>query len=377
MQNRSHSESRGFRTVESWAKSSDPKVGWTHSSTSQSGILTYGEEFSVVNGTGGTPGRRNATNYSFSKTKRIYGSGSITSGDLDTAYTVTTGASFGTAMSPNGSAASVDMSMNNVYNEALGKLSEQVRGNLDLAIDLLEYKQTGAMLSNFKIPRLYNYVRSFHPKRWSSKWLEFQYGWKPLVSSIYEVSQKLCTPPREGAVRFKVRQAERGTRVRENGSGYLRDTTTTNFSKRVELVVCLDMKPSFWQEASSISSLNPASIAWELCPYSFVADWLIDIGGYLRNLENAFLYNMAFKNGYVTYGTYRKDESVKAGSVETGPNSQTIYTGCVHQVIRTSKQRSALGTYPLPMFPHPKLDLGSYRALSAGALLNEFFKKAR
>lgn len=378
MKDRTYSESRGIRRIESWSKSPDPKVGWTNTTSTQVGILNYSESFTCVNGTGGTPGRKAPTAYSFAKTRRIYGAGSMIAGDPDLSYTVTTGASFGSAMSPNGSPGPVNTSINNVYNEALGKLSEEVRGNLDLSIDLLQYRQAGSMLGNLRIPKLYNYVRSFHPKRWAGRWLEYQYGWRPLAQSIYDLAHQMSTPPREGLVRFKVRAKEVQNVTRNNSSiSGIYDVTKTMYSKRVEIVLALDMKPSFWEAAAGISSLNPASIVWETVPYSFVADWFIDIGGYLRNLENAFLYNMAFKNGYQTIGTYRKDESSKYGSQTTSDTSSTIYTGCVHQVINTTKQRSVLSSYPLPMIPHPKVDLGAQRALSAGSLLLAAFGKGR
>jgi hypothetical protein len=30
--------------------------------------------------------------------------------------------------------------------------------------------------------------------------------------------------------------------------------------------------------------MNPAGVLWELQPYSFVADWVVDIGGYIKSL---------------------------------------------------------------------------------------------
>jgi len=35
--------------------------------------------------------------------------------------------------------------------------------------------------------------------------------------------------------------------------------------------------------------LNPASLAWELMPYSFVIDWWFNVGDVLASLDNLFI----------------------------------------------------------------------------------------
>jgi hypothetical protein len=124
------------------------------------------------------------------------------------------------------------------------------------------------------------------------------------------------------------------------------------------------------QLLSNFTSLNPVSIAWELTPYSFVVDWFIDVGGYLRNLETACTHGSTFVNGFYTEG-YRLDVSCQSfGSYTDGSNY--IHTQDLKgSTVITKGRRTTLGSYPLPRIPQFKMDLGASRLLNAAALLSQ------
>lgn len=363
--------SNGNRTTEQWDKVSGK---WTVSTTRQSGIRVNSTDFTCVNGTGGDPKHVLPTANSFTKSRRTYGSGIIISGDPYQSYSVTSGASFGTSMSPGGSPPSLDTSFASLQNRNIAKLGDAVRGDLDLAIDLFEADQSVRMIRN--VIRLENYIRSFHPKKWASKWLEYQYGWRPMVNSIYGLAKEFSTPPKEGVAHYKFRSREVLSKVANTTpfSG-VTDSWKSELFKRSELRVNLDFKPSFWTQAARISSLNPASILWELCPYSFVADWLYNIGGYLKGLETAFVFGLAFKSGYVTNGSLRIDTGRRAGLQKTGGTSFTSYSGCEHIYRTTTKSRTVLTSFPTPSLPSLEVNLGASRILSGASLLFQFFEK--
>lgn len=133
--------------------------------------------------------------------------------------------------------------------------------------------------------------------------------------------------------------------------------------------------PTSIQEASRWTSLNPLSIAWELTPYSFVADWFVDIGGYLRGVETALLYHTLFEKGYVSYSRFRHtDEEIK---YVAGPDYFDRITRISTSSHITDRQfdRIMLVDYPLPRLPGIKTDLSWRRLVSAGALLVQNFEK--
>lgn len=374
MEDRSKTSLRGTRTVENWTKGPGSS-GWTVNKTVSTNLFNESESFSCINGTGGDPQRKIPTSYSFSKDRTVVGSGSMTSGDLSQNYQSIVGCTTGSGMDPTGPTPNLDGSYTNIQNRALAKLSERTRGSLDLAIDLLEGRQTARMLRN--AARLQSYILSFSPRRWASKWLEYQYGWRPLASSVYQGARLLTSPRNEGIASFSARESETlYGRVSNTSNGIVTSCDSVLF-KRFQVVVKLDFSGGTLETLSQMSSLNPASIAWELLPYSFVADWFVNIGGYLRTMETALLQDLQFKYGYMTTGSLRIDDYRKSGSQKTGPSSYTTISGGQNIHRRTTKSRTKLSSYPTPLFPSLKVDLGSERILSGAALLRQFFAKGR
>lgn len=119
----------------------------------------------------------------------------------------------------------------------------------------------------------------------SALWLEFSYGWKPLLQDIEEgtkyaqfavsgVASKVCKCSRSR--RFK------GTRVDTPiHQGY--GLTTANTAGIVRIT-------AYNLRGTSLTLPPLASVAavvWEKLPWSFVFDWALPIGDYLQALRNA------------------------------------------------------------------------------------------
>jgi len=277
---------------------------------------------------------------------------------------------------------------NAAYNKALGRYYDKLRGDLDLSISLFESGQTVKMLK--AVTKFTSYVKNtFNPKNIGNKWLEYQYGWRPLVNDIFQAADKLVAKPTSPYRIIDVRASEawRADKTTDNlppgtyrGYDLYRDEWDANY--RCRLVGFYGFTDSALLKLAGWSSLNPISIAWELLPYSFVADWFIDIGGYLRATESALLYSQAFKGGVQIQG-YRKharrtntaDYTYKQGN---NPLSTITTTGIKRQQSDswlTGKTRTVLTSSPSPRLPSFKADLGSSRLLSAAALLSQFVGK--
>jgi hypothetical protein len=339
--------------------------------TTQTNIIDSTTVLTVSNGTGGVPGRRLPNAYSFFKDRTQYGSGyegtfskvivNETSGNVN-----------GTSMNPSIYANEPNSMANEVYNRALDSLGVQWRGDLDLTIDGLQSSQTIKMLR--QVTKLSNFIRRFSPKRWSENWLEYKYGWYPTVSSIYGLAKEAITPPKDGPCFYVARAGASGVKYSSSVSSGIVDEAFCNRSDRVEIKVCLNLKPTILAQLSRISSLNPASIAWELLPYSFVVDWVFDIGGYLRASENALLGGLVFNHGYVTRGYTIDKKYFRSGSKNLGPDTSYSVNGN-RQSYSRYKSRSVLSGYPRPLRPTFQISMGSSRVMSAAALLNQHFKK--
>ncbi|DAD50936.1 maturation protein [ssRNA phage SRR6253161_1] len=268
--------------------------------------------------------------------------------------------------------------------KALSNFNEKVRGQLDLAIDLFTRRQTGQMLAD--AAALSNYVRRFDPlklkrdfkrfllspKRLGSKWLEFQYGWRPLAQSLYE-SARLATTPKRDYIRVKARGSQAATRVVTSKAGANVTTRVERESARVEFAGLIKLSDGFIQNAAQMSSMNPFSIAWELTPFSFVVDWFYDIGNYVRQAETWAVYRTGWLSGYKTTTSLSTVQSTIVTSSNTATNiSSGSRTGTYR---RAYKARSVLTSYPFPRPPVFTCDLGSGRLLNAAALLSQFLKR--
>jgi len=119
----------------------------------------------------------------------------------------------------------------------------------------------------------------------SNRWLELQYGWKPLVNDLYGAVQELQTAferPRIRKVTANAKTEARNvrTQVFYLDGRQLKAIDTDEVSIRVKAIVQMTSL-----SAQRLGFTNPAALAWELLPYSFVVDWFIPIGNWLNGLD--------------------------------------------------------------------------------------------
>lgn len=132
------------------------------------------------------------------------------------------------------------------------------------------------------------------------RWLEVQYGWLPLLADVYGVTRDIQKGfLREPRVSVTHASSEVSTSEEEipNKGIYVerRRTVTTN---RVKVHLDYVLGTAALQQLSQKGLTNPAVVAWELVPYSFVVDWFVPIGEYLETLDSAL--GVTFKGGTVT-----------------------------------------------------------------------------
>lgn len=121
------------------------------------------------------------------------------------------------------------------------------------------------------------YVPPSVKKSNANMWAEFRWGWTPLLNDAYDgavwVAHQVAAP-------MVFRLAVRRQRI---GGGVINAINSPTYADanciaRKQLIAYLRESPP----NSPLNAINPASIAWELVPYSFVADWFVPIGTFLR-----------------------------------------------------------------------------------------------
>lgn len=150
-------------------------------------------------------------------------------------------------------------------------------------------------------------------------WLELQYGWKPLVNDIYGACAFLRKSHNEtGYMVFHSRGSLNGSwqTISDFTDMHLVENTTCNVTKKITLKV--SRKTPLLASLSSLGITNPASIAWELTPWSYVVDWALPIGSFISQLDASLGYT--FVGACVT--TYKKQtyDAIASNPVVMPPN---------------------------------------------------------
>jgi hypothetical protein len=248
--------------------------------------------------------------------------------------------------------------------ECLLKLNQ---GKVSLGQYLAESKQSAQMVANAGTDLL-NLLLKVKHGQWGSipsefgkgvrkgrdYYLQWQYGWKPLCSDIYNLTQDLVhKAPRKpwlSAERQVVTPFDFETKF--NGD---KVKVKVKHRDRCKLWSC--MSSELMSGLSSYDLINPASLTWELVPYSFVVDWFIPVGNTLAALTATA--GLEFIGGFVS---------------QTREGSYTI-TGTVGEVEVEFKYfiRSALNNFPKPGYYGKQNPLSLDRVEKLLALLSQLF----
>lgn len=177
-------------------------------------------------------------------------------------------------------------------NAALVKLYSKISDTkASMAVTFAERQATLDMIGN-TATNLFKAVRSAKKGNWrqvsrhlgvkykkprsrqtSSAWLEYQYGWYPMVLDVYILSnlQDLFAG---GTVKSSAREV----------ITYKKGSTNVNAELRSRYACTILVTDPAIAFSNQIGLVNPATVAWELVPFSFVVDWFLPVGDYLDSL---------------------------------------------------------------------------------------------
>lgn len=211
-----------------------------------------------------------------------------------------------------------------------------------------------------------------------NSWLELQYGWKPLLSDVYGTAKTLQSVDKDQNT-FRV--SVKGTRTLKNewvssgrwciGRWQICQPRCT-FRDFSGVFVRLDyaMVNPAAHELQELGFVNPALLAWNLLPYSFVVDWFLPVGDWFQ----AWTADMGFQflGGSISTLERRNLVSLQAAA----PFWYDVLRGDVHggRVENLRFKRVVLSVSPAPRMPHFKNPLSLGHFANAMSLLVSAFK---
>lgn len=189
--------------------------------------------------------------------------------------------------------------------------------------------------------RSFAYRRPRTKADFGSLWLEYRYGWQPLLGSI------------QNGLELLSHQRSFPEFIRGTGGGTYKARSVDHINSSVmhcdvdaHLHVTLKGRvvlnnPDLYR-LNQYGLVNPLSTAWELVPFSFVVDWFVKVGDYLSNLTDWV--GITFNDLSVTYSARGTCTFVSKGqNPSPGPINQKFGGS-----IGLAKTRELLGTPPVP-----------------------------
>jgi hypothetical protein len=248
---------------------------------------------------------------------------------------------------------------------------------VSLGETLAEYHQSARMFGDFadaavdawKVFKGKNIRRKVTPCSVNAAYLMTTYGLNPLANTLYDSLDKLYfalgVPPRK---RFYASATKDKTDEFEIDPIYQRPGFKVKKYQRQSKRATAYVTFNTFGRSSAFSFGNPAQIAWELVPYSFVLDWALPIGDYLSALDA--LTGVSNVIGSVTTKKrYRFDiEAIPDGT------HNAIRPG---KGERSSHSRSVLGTIPMPALPQWKPSFSWHKVTNGMALIANILQPCR
>lgn len=166
----------------------------------------------------------------------------------------------------------------------------------------------------------------------AKRWLALQYGVLPLISDVYGACETLANHMVGRPIRFTARGTE-STSVSYTGGSSVYDypspllgTEVRSTQIRATTGYLCEVTNSTLQSISKMGLDNPALLAWELLPFSFVVDWFFKVGDFLEascafrgvTVRDKWQTLLMTQNGSVTY------KPTATGT--TGGTGTTVYS---------------------------------------------------
>lgn len=114
----------------------------------------------------------------------------------------------------------------------------------------------------------------------SGLWLEYSFGWKPLAQDMYNATQVMSGEPPGGRVHgfghenFSLAYTNKFVSERYTSTG------------RCNMIAFVHVDNPALFLNQTLGLINPALVAWELVPFSFMVDWATDIGTFLSAMTD-------------------------------------------------------------------------------------------
>lgn len=123
-------------------------------------------------------------------------------------------------------------------------------------------------------------------KTLANNWLEYHFGWEPLVKDVFDSMEILHNPVKKFAS-LKGTGTTTRTDLYSDNQGSVTDRGGTVFKVRHRQGGFVKaIQSDTLHSLEQYGLLNPLVLAWEVIPFSFVVDWFASVGDVLRSYSD-------------------------------------------------------------------------------------------
>lgn len=227
-----------------------------------------------------------------------------------------------------------------------------------------------------KVPRgVYRRTKGVS-KALGSTWLEWHFGWDPLIKDIQTSVKVLTSPP--SSKRIKVTSKVISTQSQKSGGApppvwgsYIAELIRGKVTTRCQAEVAVT-DPNLYM-ANQLGLTNPLAIAWEIMPYSFVIDWFANVGSYLNSYTDFM--GLKVYNGTTTQVVRASCLFTQSIYYPSDSPDYRVVSGVTGTQVGFSMTRG-LGVPSVRLGMRPPRPIGAVRGFTAIALLLNLMKKS-
>lgn len=270
--------------------------------------------------------------------------------------------------------------INDTALKALVKIAD-VKANL--GVSLKEASKTSDMILD-RANRLFKAYTSFRRgqfrkvaqnlnlsrKTVHSTWLEYQYGWMPLMMEVKGAAEFLAQHAMGRPQRFTVSATTTDkTDVAETGAleGWDSMGRRITYTRQCNVRIWCEVSNLHLSQLQQLGITNPLLYAWEIIPYSFVFDWFCSVGDFLTGLSALHGINVrrsmrSFEKVLKISRSGQMNQHI-IGNTRNAPYSSNI------QGDYRAYQRDSYFVDPTSYYPPLGTGVGSFRRLVSGLAL--------
>jgi len=275
---------------------------------------------------------------------------------------------------------------NRVAVKLLGKIADT---KVNVAVALAEAGKTSTLIFDIahRIDKAYRAFRkgdlkgvakylNITPKRLKNNWLEYKYGWMPLLMDVKGAAEFFAQQHVVRSPKFVAAAVEKSViTVSSQTMSPAYGGTVADWPQNILETYYYEARLKAWCELSSphlselqqIGLTNPALVAWELVPFSFVFDWFVEVGNYLEGLTA--LNGVTVRRACASVVWTKAFSLTQPATVKV--SGGTTYTHSARDWLFSERQytRNVYNVDPLSVYPPVNTSLSFSKLVTSLALL--------